>query len=75
MEEQEAGMDIVSDVLGNENENTEIEDFIKLEPEQPKGQLRKFDEEWINFKKRVNDGRSKGSTKKYRANIEKWLNE
>jgi len=77
-EEEEAGMDIVSDVLGNENqdtENTEIEDFIKLEPEQPKGQLRKFDEEWINFKKRVNDARDKGSTKKYRANIEKWLNE
>ena len=74
-EEEEAGMDIVSDVLGNENENTEIEDFIKLEPEQPKGQLRKFDEEWINFKKRVNDARNKGSTKKYRANIEKWLNE
>ena len=68
-------MDIVSDVLGNENENTEIEDFIKLEPEQPKGQLKKFDEEWINFKKRVNDARDKGSTKKYRANIEKWLNE
>ena len=71
-------MDIVSDVLGNENqdtENTEIEDFIKLEPEQPKGQLKKFDEEWINFKKRVNDSRNKGSTKKYRANIEKWLNE
>ena len=68
-------MDIVSDVLGNENENTEIEDFIKLEPEQPKGQLKKFDEEWINFKKRVNDSRDKGSTKKYRANIEKWLNE
>ena len=74
-EEEEAGMDIVSDVLGNENENTEIEDFIKLEPEQPKGQLKKFDEEWINFKKRVNDARNKGSTKKYRANIEKWLNE
>ena len=74
-EEEEAGMDIVSDVLGNENENTEIEDFIKLEPEQPKGQLKKFDEEWINFKKRVNDSRDKGSTKKYRANIEKWLNE
>ena len=74
-EEEEAGMDIVSDVLGNENQDTEIEDFIKLEPEQPKGQLKKFDEEWINFKKRVNDARNKGSTKKYRANIEKWLNE
>lgn len=77
-EELEAGIDppqitdLSSSLSGMKIEPT---DKFILEPAQPKGQLRKFDEEWINFKKRVIDARSKGSTKKYRANIEKWLKE
>lgn len=69
---EEAGMDIPQEVMSGKIEPT---DKFILEPAQPKGQLRKFDEEWINFKKRVIDARSKGSTKTYRANIEKWLKE
>jgi len=71
-EDEEAGMDIKEEGMSGKIEQT---DKFILEPAQPKGQLRKFDEEWINFKKRVIDARSKGSTKKYRANIEKWLKE
>ena len=82
--EEEAGMDIsqeedddiISDILQSPTEITEKEDFILLQPTQPKGQLKKFDDEWINFKKRVNDFREKnGIQNKYRPNIEKWLNE
>jgi hypothetical protein len=67
--QEEAGMDI------KEKGKIEPTDIFILEPEQPKGALIKYNDEWINFKKRVNDARDKGSTKKYRANIEKWLNE
>ena len=81
--EEEAGMDIpeeedddiISDILETPTEITEKEDFMLLQPSQPKGQLKKLDDEWINFKKRVIEARNKGLTKTYRPNIEKWLNE
>ena len=80
--QEEAGMDIpeeeddiISDILQSPQEFSEKEDFMELQPSQPKGQLKKFDDEWINFKKRVIEARNKGLTKTYRPNIEKWLNE
>jgi hypothetical protein len=69
---EEAGMDIPQEVMSGKIEPT---DKFILEPQQPKGQLRKYDDEWIIFKKKVIEARNKGSTKTYRANIEKWLKE
>lgn len=77
-EELEAGIDppqitdLSSSLSGMKIEPT---DKFILEPQQPKGQLRKYDDEWITFKKKVIEARKKGSTKTYRANIEKWLKE
>ena len=69
---EEAGMDIPQEVMSGKIEPT---DKFILEPQQPKGQLRKYDDEWIIFKKKVINARQKGSTKTYRPNIEKWLKE